>query len=402
MVVHAWDERAAAGATVSLGSAARELGWQRRELEFAVQLGEVRSVGGGEPAVWSRSTTACGPPGPAVPGASWRRRVIRAEIERLAADVCAAVALRSRLRLMGTAQAAELLGISPGRFTRLARGGCVSPARFYVNRYRAVVWLYLAVELAQFAAHQPGLSAARTPERLRAALRTGADWRGRNWRARRVGQLLTQSADPWERAAASAAVLSADALAETVPDPAERAYLRELDPPLSPVRAVAPAVRAAVDQVLTADDREEAIWHQIGLATALEDARLTRRAPRPALPAPVHPSGPTDHMAPRACVTRPALVEPLGPIDRGALTGAGPKNAGQDPSAPHDGAMAAAHARPGAVWQWLSHTAATRSAQETTNSRQPQTTAVQRATRTRERSRGSDREPQTRRRPPGR
>ncbi|MFE6775815.1 DUF6397 family protein [Streptomyces sp. NPDC057702] len=373
MSVRAEDGRTTTRATVSLGSAARELGWQRRELEFAVQLGAVRSVGLGEPAPWGR-LDASGSLPPAVPGASWQRRVLRAEIDRLAADPSARQMLRGRLRLVGTAEAAELLGISPGRFTRLARGGCVSPARFSVNRYRAVVWWYLAAELHEFAASEPGLGAPRAPERLRAMMRADVDWRGRNWRARRVGQLLAHSADPWSRAAVSAAVLSAEALAETVPAPAERAFLRELDPPLSPVRAVAPAVCAVVDTAVTADGRDEVIWHQIGLATALDDARVALRgspqaaavrqardATSAARALPEPPTGPADPAQPHhAGSCREAT--PLG-RRRGVSQLPPPGRRAVPPGTPAG--------RPGTAWEWLAHVAAARRARERGSLRRP-------------------------------
>lgn len=355
MTVRAWDAGSeVVGATVSLGSAARELGWQRKELEFAVQLGEVRSVGAGEMAPWNRPVMDGGPPEPVTPGASWRRRVVRAEIDRLTADPCAAAALRARLRLVGTGEAAELMGISPGRFARLARAGCVCPARFYVNRYRAVVWLYLARELTEYVAAEPEVSARRTPDRLRAMMCTGADWRGRNWRVRRVGQLLAHSADPWARAAVSAAVLSTEALVETVPDPAERSYLRELDPPLSPVRAIAPTVREVVDEVLTADGRDEVIWHQIGLAMALEDARSAPRAPARA----GAPPRPTDAVA--GGVSPTARATPLA-----VATGAQPADARSNrvrPSSIRE--RTTPQVLPGSVWEWLTHTATARRAKD--------------------------------------
>ncbi|NEE44437.1 hypothetical protein G3M55_07410, partial [Streptomyces sp. SID8455] len=68
---------------------------------------------------------------------------------------------------------AALLGIAAARFTRLARAGCVSPVTFYLNRYRAVVWLYLADELASFAAREPELLAGRTPLGMRTMLEAG-------------------------------------------------------------------------------------------------------------------------------------------------------------------------------------------------------------------------------------
>ncbi|WP_435852336.1 DUF6397 family protein [Streptomyces sparsogenes] len=121
--------------TVAFARAARELGLKLSELELAVQLGEVRAVAVG----------AVGTVG------AMGRRVARAELLRVAAAEGFPGALRARLRVVGTAEGAELMGISPGRFTRLARGGFLTPVRFYVNRYRAVVWLYPAAELAAFA-----------------------------------------------------------------------------------------------------------------------------------------------------------------------------------------------------------------------------------------------------------
>ncbi|WEV29447.1 DUF6397 family protein [Streptomyces sp. 71268] len=392
MTVRAWEARTTARATVSLGSAARELRWPRRELELAVQLGVLRSVGLGELASWGRPVASRGQRAPAVPDASWQRRVFRSEVERLAADPCALRELRGRLRLVGTAGAAELLGISPGRFTRLARCGCVSPVRFYVNRYRAVVWLYLAAELVEFAAGEPELSAARTPERLRAVMRKEADWRGRNWRARRVGQLLAHSSDPWSRAAVSAAVLSTDALAEAVPDPTERAYLRELDPPLSPVRAVAPAVCAVVDEVVTADDRDEVIWHQIGLVTALEDARPTSPGAPPATG-----EAAAFHLRPEGRglpAARPAPASTRASVDRrdGVCQAAPSRRA--TPSGPPP-------ARPGTAWEFLARAAAARRAREAEHPRRVTAPAARAAVDARERTPGPRGPAATRRRPRG-
>ncbi|MFF5719124.1 DUF6397 family protein [Streptomyces buecherae] len=392
MTVRASETRTSVRAAVSLGSAARELGCPRRELEFAVQLGAVRSVGLGELALWGRPTVGRDQGAPAVPGASWQRRVLRSEVERLAADPCALRALRGRLRLVGTAQAAELLGISPGRFTRLARGGCVSPARFYVNRYRAIVWLYLAAELAEFAAGEPELSATRVPERLRAVMRTEADWRGRNWRARRVGQLLAHSSDPWSRAAVSAAVLSTDALAEAVPDPTERAYLRELDPPLSPVRAVAPAVCAVVDEVVTADDRDEVIWHQIGLATALEDARLTPPAAPPAIGEAAVLNSASERRA--LSVARPALASTRTGVDRRSDVCRAAPSRRATPAGPPP-------ARPGTAWEFLARAAAARRAREAESPRRVTAPAARAAVGPRERTPGPHGPAAARRRPLG-
>ncbi|GLP64224.1 hypothetical protein TUSST3_08440 [Streptomyces sp. TUS-ST3] len=107
--------------------AARELGLKRSEFDLAVHLGRIRTVpdeGGGG------------------------RHVPRSELDRLRATAGFPDALRQRLRLVGTTEGAEVMEIPVGRFTRLARLGLFSPVRFYLNRYRAVVWLYLADELA--------------------------------------------------------------------------------------------------------------------------------------------------------------------------------------------------------------------------------------------------------------
>ena len=61
-------------------------------------------------------------------------------------------ALRERVKTVGTTEGAALMEVTTARFTRLARLGLVVPVKFYLNRYRAVVWLYLAEELRQFAA----------------------------------------------------------------------------------------------------------------------------------------------------------------------------------------------------------------------------------------------------------
>ncbi|CAM5282077.1 hypothetical protein SVIOM74S_07986 [Streptomyces violarus] len=104
--------------------------------------------------------------------------------------------LAERVRTVGTADGAALLGIAAARFTRLARAGCVSPVTFYLNRYRAVVWLYLADELASFAVREPELLAGRTPLGMRTMLEAGADRRARNWRTQRIERLLDRTRGP--------------------------------------------------------------------------------------------------------------------------------------------------------------------------------------------------------------
>lgn len=271
--------------TLAAGRAAQELRLRRGEFELAAQLGHVRTVGG---------------------SVSGRRRVARGEVERLRRAAGFPDALRERVRTVGTAEGAELMDISPGRFTRLARAGYLVPVRFYLNRYRAVVWLYLAEELRAFASGEPGLLAGRLPQakthsRARSEPRTptggsdadtesaeatagtgaGEDCRPRNWRGRRIGLLLHESDDRWERAAIVGSVLDPVQLAELVPDPYERASLNRLRPDLAPGRPGSEAGRETVRRLLTADDPDEISWHRSSLTALLADARRDREAPRP-------------------------------------------------------------------------------------------------------------------------
>ncbi len=154
-----------AGAPFAPSRAARELGLKRREFELAVHLGCVRTVpdegGGGG-------------------------RVSRDEIDRLRNDQRFPETLRERVRAVGTGDGAELMDVTPARFTRLARLGLVTPVTFYLNRYRVVVWLYLADELRQFAAGKDTapLLTGRTSPGTRDRLEAGLDLRPRNWRGR--------------------------------------------------------------------------------------------------------------------------------------------------------------------------------------------------------------------------
>jgi hypothetical protein len=258
------ERRATQGAggneTVAFSRAAEELGLKPGELELAIQLEEVRTV--------------------AAPGTG-RRRVPRQELDRLRQAEDFPEGLRERVRAVGTAEGAQLMGISPERFTRLARVGLLSPVKFYVNRYRAVVWLYPAAELRRFAEKEPALLTGVTPKGLRTMLDAGEDWRARSWRSRRVGQLARQTDDPWERAAVPAAVLPGDDLADIVDDPYERAYLRRLRPALVPVRADIGATWDVVARLITADDPDEILWIRLGLTFALDEARAVRPAPMP-------------------------------------------------------------------------------------------------------------------------
>ncbi|WP_431983202.1 DUF6397 family protein [Streptomyces qinglanensis] len=239
-------------ADVSLRTAARELGLRPREFELAVQIEEVRTV-----------------PGPA----DRTRRVHRKEVERIKAAPGFPGALRERLRVMGVREASALLDISPSRCARLARAGCFGPVSFYVNRYRTVVWLYLAEELRDFAENNPQLLAGRLPAGLRAGLEAGADHRARRWRGRRVGQFTRQAADHWERAAARASVLDDAVLAAAVPDGGERARLRALRPCFLEVRNAAEATRDVLEDVCLAEGAEEIRWYRFLLDADLETAR---------------------------------------------------------------------------------------------------------------------------------
>jgi hypothetical protein len=109
-----------------------------------------------------------------LPGAGtapWRRRVPRGELERLRAAPGFPSTLLDRTRLVDGAAGARLLGVGTARFARLARGGCFSPVRFHLNRYRAVVWRYPAEELRLFAERWPELLRGPAPEGLRRVLR---------------------------------------------------------------------------------------------------------------------------------------------------------------------------------------------------------------------------------------
>ncbi|WP_326794688.1 DUF6397 family protein [Streptomyces sp. NBC_01808] len=254
---------------LTFGRAAAELGLLPRELELAAQLGLVPTE----------------PP----QRAGGRRRVARAEVARLRAEDGAggagpAAALRERLRLVGTAAGAEELGISSVRFTRLARAGCFAPARFYVNRYRVVVWLYLATEVERFGEREPGLLRGPLPPAMRAELAEGADVRARGWRQRRVEQLLSERVDPWERAGAYAAVLSDAELAEEVPDAGERARVVEHRAELvAPARGGSETARRAAEDVLLAESDAEALGYRLGLAVELQAARVDYATPPPSL-----------------------------------------------------------------------------------------------------------------------
>ncbi|MEU5559660.1 DUF6397 family protein [Streptomyces globisporus] len=291
----------APAATVAAGRAAQELGIRRAEFELAVHLGLVDVLGasgGGRP------------------------RVHEDEIARLREQPGFPDALVERVRTVGTAQGAALLDIAPARFTRLARAGCVSPVTFYLNRYRAVVWLYLADELAAFAAREPELLAGRTPPGMRTMLESGADWRARNWRSQRIDRLLDRTTDPWARTAVQASALDPVQLAEVVDDPYERAYLVRVRPEPVFGRPGSMAAREAMAELLLADDPDEILWRRVNLTLELDSAREDRPAPRPGDDGGA-PATPPARTGARPRAVRPAPVaEAAAPLAPPACAGA--------------------------------------------------------------------------------
>ncbi|MEU6707299.1 DUF6397 family protein [Streptomyces wuyuanensis] len=257
----AGPERGSADA-VPWGRAAAMLELQRGEFELAVQLGHVRTIPAGR--------------------TSGRRRVAEEEIARLRRADGFPRLLRDRVHTVGTAEAAGLMSTTSARFTGLARTGHLTPIRFCLNRYRAVVWLYLASELREFAERNPDLLAGKLPPGLRSRANAGDDWRARNWRGRRLGILLRLADDPWRRAAAIAAFLDADLMAEIVEDPDEWACLERLRPEPPYGRTASPVVREISDRLLLAEDADEVRWHRISLALSLDEARASGPAPPPA------------------------------------------------------------------------------------------------------------------------
>ncbi|MFD5800562.1 DUF6397 family protein [Streptomyces sp. NPDC127020] len=260
-------------APLAPGRAARVLGLKRSEFDLAVHLGRIRTVpddaGGGG-------------------------RVTRDEIERIRVAEGFPETLRAGVRTLGTTEGAALMDVTKVRFTRLARLGLLVPVKFYVNRYRAVVWLYLADELRQFAADERNvpLLKGRTPEGLRGQLGEGLDLRPRNWRGRHLGFLLRQADDPWARAAAVASLLDAAEAADVVRDPYERSYLGRFHP-VRPAHGSpgSPAAQLA-EEIMTAADPDEIDWLRADLADAVAAAREQRPAPGPALRTAPVPPGP--------------------------------------------------------------------------------------------------------------
>ncbi|MFG2722144.1 DUF6397 family protein [Streptomyces sp. NPDC048416] len=278
---------APAGPRLAPGAAARELELRRGEFELAVQLGHIRTVpdpGGGH------------------------RRVTAREVARHRAAQDFPEGLRERVRTVGTGEGADLLGVAPGRFTKLARTGHLTPVRCYLNRYRAVVWLYLADELVELAMREPALLSGRHPEPD-----GPQDWRARNWRNRRLAMLARQSDDQWELAAAVASALDGAHLAGIVPDPYERACLRRLTPETFRVHPESAIAQGVVGRLLLADEPDEIEWFRSRLVEALADARDQCPAPRPAVDPAARESAPVggEQPAPRSSGrSGPRLTDP--------------------------------------------------------------------------------------------
>ena len=263
----------------SASRAARELGLKRGELDLAVHLGRIRTVpdeGGGG------------------------RRVPRVEIDRLLGVPGFPDSLRESVMTVGTAKGAALMEVPTARFTRLARLGLIVPVKFYLNRYRAVVWLYLAEELRQFAADDTNapLLKGRTPEQMRSYVAAGLDLRPRNWRGRHLGLLLRQADDPWQRAGVLAGFLDQLQVAEIVDDPCERAHLNRFRPGAPTHGTPGSPAAQLIEKIMTADDADEIGWLRSDLERTLEEARAHQPAPRPA--AQRTPSPPRPAAAPEA------------------------------------------------------------------------------------------------------
>lgn len=270
---------------VTATRAAAELELRRGEFALAVHLGiarmEAQATGG-------------------------RARVRQEEIDRLRSEDGFPETLRERVRTVGTAEGSGLLGISPVRFTRLARAGCVTPVAFYLNRYRAVVWLYLAQELSGLAARSPELLVGNSPPWLRSRLDAGMDCRARNWRSRRIERLLTLAEDPWARAAVLAEALDPVQLAEVVDDPYERAYFGRVRPVPVFGQGGSAAGREAMAKLMLADEPDEILWRRVTLGMELDSARELRSAPRPG-----------EEWWPEAADGSEASAEPVGPSELG-------------------------------------------------------------------------------------
>ncbi|WP_405591899.1 DUF6397 family protein [Streptomyces sp. NBC_01190] len=272
------DTGPVAPALLTLTRAREELGLDHDDFDVALQTGEVPSV-------------VCGP-------GQWK--VPAEAVARLRSAEGHPEPLLARLRLVSSDEAAKLLGVGRERFVRLARAGYAHPLRWYVNQYQAVVWMYLAWEVAELGDTHPELLHGPLPQDLREAVAAGEDQRPRRWRARRTAQLVRDAHDAWEEAAVWAALLGPEIVADAVPDAFDRTHLRKLRGELPPGR-VGRASATRIREVTVADHPEEITLGLLALADALGRARALRPAPRPssrpgsgppALPKPsIRPSG---------------------------------------------------------------------------------------------------------------
>lgn len=318
--------------TMAVGAAARELHLKRGEFIIAVHLGLVRV------------SAQRGEGGP---------RVHREEIERLRARDGFPDVLRERVRAVGTAEGARLIGVSAGRFTRLARAGCFTPITFYLNRYRAVVWLYLVEELAGFAAREPLLLTGRSPAWVRDRLEGGADRRARNWRARRVERLMALTDDPWARAAVLAGTLDPLRVAELIDEPSERAHLAGIRPEPVLAPTVPPHAQDTMARLTRAEEPEEALRRQADLIAEVDRARRARPVPRTDADRRGHGPGQrlahVDEQGPgRRTATMDESVQAIRPVletesDTDTDTEAGPARAPAFPLTPAPLAASATH-----------------------------------------------------------
>jgi hypothetical protein len=256
--LHTEDGPAAAGdgALLTLARARDALRLDYDEFDLAVQIGEV-------------ATVACG-------SRTWKVRP--EEIARLSAETGCPQPLLDRVRLVGSAEAAKELGVGRERFVRLARAGHIRPVRWYVNRYHALVWMYLARDVRALAERSPALLSGPLPEGLRAAVADGEDERARGWRSRRVAQLVRDAYDAWDEAAVWSALLGQEFVDSVVPDPYERAHLSKLRAALPPGRPGL-ATPEQIKAITTADHPDEITLALVSLADALGRARKSRPAP---------------------------------------------------------------------------------------------------------------------------
>ena len=212
-------------------------------------------------------------------------------------------------RLVGTVTGSELLGVSRGRFLLLARAGCLCPARWYVNRYRALVWLYPAEEVVAFAGARPEWLTGRLPEAVRAGLDRGLDLRPGTWRARRTDLLVARAADARQEVAVWFSLLGAERSADLLPDPGERLRMAGERVSLLTGAPAAAAGEEGCPVPLVAQDVAETAHARARLSEALERARPAPSASADPPRAP-GPAAPTTRRPPRSGRLRRILGRP--------------------------------------------------------------------------------------------